>query len=92
MANAVVTIRIMPESPEIDLKKIEEHALKEILHFAGKGDTKIEIIPVAFGLKSINITFIMDEKLGGPDPLERKIEAIEGVNSVETIDVRRAIG
>ena len=82
----------MPESPEEDLKKIEEHAMKEILHFAGKGDTKIEIIPVAFGLKSVNITFIMDEKFGGTDPIEQKLSAISGVNSVEVTDVRRAIG
>lgn len=92
MANAIVTIKIMPEDPSIDLKKIEHQALKEIEHFAGKGDTKIEIEPIAFGLKAIKITFIVDEKLGGPDVLERKIEEIEGVNSVETIDVRRAIG
>jgi translation elongation factor EF-1beta len=34
----------------------------------------------------------MDEKLGGTDPLEAKLSEIEGVNSVEVIDVRRAIG
>jgi elongation factor 1-beta len=92
MANAVVTIKIMPEDPSVDLKKIEAHALKDIEHFAGKGDTKVEIEPIAFGLKAIKITFIVDEKLGGPEPLEKKLELIPGVNSVETVDVRRAIG
>jgi len=92
MANAIATIRIMPESPDIDLKHIETEAKKIILGFAGKGDTKTEVIPVAFGLKSVNITFIMDEKLGSPDAIEGKLQSIKGVNSVETIDVRRAIG
>lgn len=92
MANAIATIRIMPESPDVDLKHIEVEALKIILDFAGKGDTKTEIVPVAFGLNSVNITFIMDEKLGSPDSIEGKLLAIEGVNSAETIDVRRAIG
>jgi elongation factor 1-beta len=92
MANAIVTVKIMPEDPSVDLKKVEMHALKEIEKYAGKGDTKVEIEPIAFGLKALKITFIVDEKLGSPEPLERKLETIDGVNSVETVDVRRAIG
>ena len=92
MANAIATIKIMPESPDVDLHKIEKEALKIILDFAGKGDTRTEIKPVAFGLKSLNITFIMDEALGTPDRIEEQLAAIEGVNSVETTDVRRAVG
>jgi elongation factor 1-beta len=92
MANAVVTIKIMPESPGVDLKKLEHSALKEIEHFAGRGDTKVVVEPIAFGLKAVNITFIMDEKLGSPDALTEKLEKIGGVNSAETTDVRRAIG
>lgn len=92
MANAIVTFKIMPEDPEVDLKKVEHSALKAIEHYAGKGDTKVEIEPIAFGLKALKITFIVDEKKGGPEPLEKELEKIEGVNSCETIDVRRAIG
>lgn len=92
MANAIVTVKIMPEDPSVDLEKVKAHALNDIEHYAGKGDTKVEIEPIAFGLKALKITFIVDEKLGSPEPLERKLEKIEGVNSVETVDVRRAIG
>jgi elongation factor 1-beta len=92
MANAIVTVKIMPEDPSVDLKKIEVHALKDIEHYAGKGDTKVEIEPIAFGLKAIKIIFIVDEKMGGTEGLEKTLEKIPGVNSVETIDVRRAIG
>lgn len=82
----------MPESPEVDLKHIEKEALKMILEFAGKGDTKVVVTPIAYGLNAIDITFIMDESLGSPDTLEAKVGTIDGVNSVETTDVRRAIG
>ncbi|MGV8168695.1 MAG: elongation factor 1-beta [Candidatus Nanoarchaeia archaeon] len=92
MANAIVTIKIMPESPEVDLKHLEHTALKMIEEYAGKGDTKVTIEPIAFGLKAVNIIFIVDEKLGSPDVITEKLETIEGVNSVETVDVRRAIG
>lgn len=92
MANAICTVKIMPESPDIDLGKIKVDALKAIAEFAGEGDTKQEIEPVAFGLKALNITFVMDEQLGSPDVLADKITEIEGVNSAEITDVRRAVG
>lgn len=92
MANAVVTIKIMPVSPDVDLDAVKESALIAIENFAGEGDTKVDIQPVAFGLKSLNIIFVMDEALGSPDALEESIMEIEGVNSFEVSDVRRAIG
>ena len=92
MANVVITVKIMPDSPETDLAKLEEEAKKLIAEFAGEGDTKSEQVPVAFGLKALNIIFVMDESNGSPDPVAEKITQIEGVNSAEIVDVRRAIG
>jgi translation elongation factor EF-1beta len=34
----------------------------------------------------------LDEKKGDTEPVEKKISEIEGVQSVECIDVRRIIG
>lgn len=82
----------MPESPETDLGPIETKAKELIEAFAGKGDTKTEITPVAFGLKALNIIFIMDEDKGSTEELEKQIQELGGVNSVECTDVRRAIG
>ncbi len=92
MANAIVTIKVMPEAPDVDLEKLSEEVNKKIADFAGEGDTRKEIEPVAFGLKALKITFVMDEAQGSPEPVEKEIEGLEGVNSVEVIDVRRAIG
>ena len=92
MATAIITLRIMPESPETDLSKIETEALKHIREFAGERETKISIEPVAFGLKSLNIIFVMDETLGSTEALENDISSVKGVQSVEVTDVRRAIG
>ena len=92
MAKAIVTLKIMPESPETDLDKINKSVLEKIKGFAGEGETKKEIEPVAFGLKALKITFVMDEQKGSTEPLEKEIQELEGVNSVEVIDVRRAIG
>jgi len=92
MANVIVTLKIMPESPEINLKDIESDILKEIKNFAGETETKTEVEPVAFGLKSLKIIFVMNENKGSTDELENRISVLEGVNSVEVTDVRRAIG
>lgn len=92
MANAIITIKIMPTSPEVDLMTLKTQILEKIEAFAGKGDTKSEIEPIAFGLNALNIIFIMDENLGSPDVLADQIVEFEGVNSAEITDVRRAIG
>lgn len=95
MATAVVTVKIMPESPEVDLNQITEKVQAVIREFTERddpADQKVEIEPVAFGLKAIKIIFAMDEAKGSPDAIEDKITSIEGVQSFEVIDVRRAIG
>lgn len=92
MGTAIATLRIMPESPDIDLNNIEQQALKLITEFSDNRQKKVDIQQVAFGLKSINITFLMDENKGDMEPLEKKISDIEGVQSVECIDIRRIIG
>ena len=92
MANAIATVKIMPASPEVNLEDLEAKAKEEIKNFAGEGDTKTEIEPVAFGLKAVKITFVMDESLGSPDAVSEKIDELEEVNSAEIVDVRRAVG
>ena len=91
MAQIIITLKIMPESPDIDLAQIEKQATKKIAKFEGEVG-KVEIEPVAFGLKALKLYFVMDEAKGATDPLEKDIETIKGVNSVEVTDVRRAIG
>ena len=92
MANVVVTLRIMPQEPGIDLSKIEVKAKKKIVEFCNSKEFKTQIEPVAFGLKALNIFFVMDEAKGSTEELENKIAQIDGVESVEVTDVRRAVG
>lgn len=92
MAQVVVTLKIMPESPESDLNSIESKAKARILEFSENTEMRAMQEPIAFGLKAIKIIFVMEESKGSTDSLEEDIKEIEGVNSVEAIDVRRAIG
>ena len=92
MANVVVTVKIMPEDPETDLNGLKVEAEKAISKYVGKGDIREEREPIAFGLVALKLTFVMDESKGGLDPLEDILRNLDGVNSVEIVDVRRAIG
>jgi elongation factor 1-beta len=92
MTNIIITLKIMPKSPEIDLNSVEEQAKKHIAEFAGKTEFKSEQEPIAFGLKALKIIFVMDESKGSTEELENKIKEISGISSVEVVDVRRAVG
>ena len=92
MADVIVTIKIMPESPETDLEELEKTAKDKISEKIGESEVQSEIEPVAFGLKAMKLTFVMSEDKGSPDELETELSELEGVNSSEVIDARRAIG
>lgn len=91
MASVVVTMKIMPESPETNLDSITQEVTKLVSAFGGTVG-KTETHPVAFGIKSLNIVFVMNEDIGSTDALETDAAKIEGVQSVDVTDVRRALG
>ena len=89
MGTAAVKIKIMPSSPEVNLQKIEEEA-KSLLEQEGN-NISFEQEPIAFGLKAVHASFGWPEEKG-LDDIEEKLRQIEDVNSVNVIDIRRAIG
>ena len=81
MARVVITLRIMPESVDVDLD-----ALLERIKTAVPDGTDVratEIVPVAFGLKAIRMNVAREESMGGPEDIEKAIRALEGVSQVE---------
>ena len=91
MAQVIVTLKIMPESPDTSLLPIQEKATHLIHEFGGKIG-KVDIQEVAFGIKALNLFFIMDENVGSTESLEQEIAQIPHVNSVDVTDVRRTLG
>ena len=93
MAVVIITLKIMPENPEIDMVELEKKAKEKIIEFTkDDGEMKVEIEPVAFGLNALKFIFVMEESLGSPDPLAETIESFDEVTSAEVVDVRRALG
>jgi len=82
-------IKLMPESPETDLKKIEENVRKVIDGFGVKLH-ELEKQAIAFGLIALIITVVWPEEKD-PDLLENALRSITDVQSVEITDVRRLL-
>ena len=91
MSKVVVTLKIMPESPQVNLELIEKEAAKILAKF-GCEIGKKEINPIAFGINALMLMFLMDESKGSTEKMEEKLAEIPGVNSVTVEDVRRTLG
>jgi elongation factor 1-beta len=90
MANVVVTMKIMPESPEVSFSWLTQQAEPMIAAYGTV--MKTERQPIAFGLSALIFTFLMNEAKGDTEKLEKQVASIKGVIHVEVIDVRRAVG
>ena len=91
MANIIVTFKIMPESPDVNLESLTEQ-INEIIENEGGSVGKSELQPIGFGIKALMVTFVRDEAKGNTDAMEETLSELTGVESVETTDVRRTIG
>ena len=90
MGVALLTIKIMPTSPEVNLEEIKEKA--QVVVEEGKGrKCRFEEEPIAFGLKAVMVFFDIDESQE-LEPIEQGLRKIENVSSAEVTDMRRAFG
>ena len=75
MGKVAVSIRIMPETPEVDLESVKNEIAKKVQ----LNDAKIE--PLAFGLKALKILVVVPDS--SFDGLENEIRSVKGVSEVE---------
>lgn len=85
LAEVIVTFKIMPESVDIDLDKLEDE-IKTIIK-----PERIQREPIAFGLVALNATKLIPEADGELELVENKIKSIEGVGGVEITEVSRSL-
>jgi translation elongation factor aEF-1 beta len=79
--------KLMPESPSVDLKKIEAEAKRIVEEFGGK-NKEYSIEDIAFGLKAVIVFFFYsDDK--NIDVMEDRLAKIENVASAQLIDMRK---
>ena len=87
---AAIIVKIMPSSPQSNLKEIEKHA-QHAMEKQGAKNITFEEREVAFGLKSIHMKLAIDESKG-TDLIETELSKLKDISSVTIEDYRRAFG
>lgn len=90
MGTALITIKMMPTSPDVNLDEIQELAKKVVEDNDGER-VNFKTEPIAFGLNAVIVNFSLDESKS-IDDIENPLKEIENVSSVSVIDFRRAFG
>jgi elongation factor 1-beta len=87
MGKVAAEIKVMPQSPDIDLDALQER-LEQVLPEGAK-ITGFERDDVAFGLVALIPTVVVPDESGGTDAVEEAVEDVEGVESVSVENVGR---
>ncbi len=87
MGEVLATIKVMPESPDVDLAKIKEDIKSLIPENAELHG--IEEEPIAFGLVALNVMVIVDDGEGGTEKVEENLSKLEDISSIKVVDVGR---
>lgn len=87
MGEVVATLKLMPESPDVDLEKIKEEIIQSIPE--GAEFHKIEEEPIAFGLVALKVMVVVGDSEGGTEKVEENLSEVKDISSVEVEDVRR---
>ncbi|MBV0923370.1 elongation factor 1-beta [Halomicroarcula limicola] len=87
MGKVAAKIKVMPESPDVDLDDLQERlegSLPEGAKIKG-----FERDDVAFGLVALFPTVIIPDEAGGTDAVEEAFADVDGVESVDVDTVGR---
>ena len=87
MGEVLTTMKIMPDSPDVDLEAIKATIKDSMPEGAEINDIAEE--PIAFGLVAVILSFITEDGEGGSEAVEEMVSAIEGVASIEITAVGR---
>ncbi len=90
MGVVAIIAKIMPDSPQANLKSIEKEALIR-LQKNGAMNISFSIEPIAFGLKAIKAKFAWPEEKG-TEIVESILSSVPNVSSATIEDYRRAFG
>jgi len=94
MGEMIIQLRVLPNSPEVNLEKLSANVKAKIAELVSSKveDMKTSIQDIAFGLKALNVYFVVDESIASLDDVENKVKEIEQVSSAEVVDMRRIVG
>jgi elongation factor 1-beta len=87
MSDVAAKIKVMPNSPDVDLDDLQERLEQSLPE--GARINGFERDDVAFGLVALFPTVIVPDDSGGTDAVEEGFAEVEGVESVSVENVGR---
>lgn len=81
VGDVVIILKIMPESPEVDLG---------VLEGAIRGAVPVQdlvVEPIGFGLSALKLAVVVPDSEGAPDKVEESLRGLEGVGSAEIVSL-----
>jgi translation elongation factor aEF-1 beta len=89
MGEVIALIRLMPDGviSDKEMDAISSEVKKIVVSPSRLG--RVEIKPVAFGLRGLDVTVVVPDSGNMLDPLVEKFEKIKKVTNVEVVDVGR---
>jgi elongation factor 1-beta len=85
MGQCAMTFKLMPTDVDVDFAKMRQSVISKI-----PKDAKLNgfrEVPIAFGLKALEVSIILNDKTGGGDEIERLLAEIEDVSSVDLVQM-----
>ncbi|HIH74657.1 MAG TPA: elongation factor 1-beta [Methanosarcina sp.] len=88
MGDVAAKIKIMPEGVETDLVELKDK-IKAVIPAGAQLHGDVVEEPIAFGLKALIVTLIVNDEEGGTEPAEEAFAKVPGVENVQVVDVYR---
>ncbi|NLI62688.1 MAG: elongation factor 1-beta [Methanosarcinaceae archaeon] len=88
MSLVAVQMKVMPESADTDMGVLKEKIINNMPKSA-KLNGEIEEEPIAFGLKALIVTVLVEDDEGGVESVEEAINAIPEAESIQIITMTR---
>jgi elongation factor 1-beta len=84
MSKVLLTVKVMPEDANVNIKSLKSEILSKI-------EANIQEIPIAFGLIALHVSFLVEDKEGEVEKIERILREIKGVGEIEVIEMTRTL-
>jgi len=92
MAKAVVTFKLMPEAPDVDLASIKKKALAIAKDAGSIGQMQAKEDPIAFGLVAVLMLAMFEVEGTEFDAIAEEMGKLAGVQSSEVAKMDLALG
>lgn len=81
MGDVALIIKVMPESPDIDL-----NSMKSTIQTTIANVQQIQEEPIGFGLVALKVVVVVPDAAGQTDAVEDALNAIKGVERAEIME------